>query len=129
MDFDFIETKTVLFLQIYSFRGAINALDSIQATHVYHLTQSFRFGPQIGLAANSCLEMLQKVKKQTLVGGKKQDFLIQREDIRDNWRDIKKFKPVAVIGRTNFQVFQEVVNLICTPTNPPKALYKIDDKY
>ena len=129
MNIDFIETKIVLSLQIYSFRGAINALESIQATHVYHLTQSFRFGPQIGLAANSCLEMLQKVKKQTLVGGKKQDFLIQREDIRDNWRDIKKFKPVAVIGRTNFQVFQEVVNLICTPTNPPKALYKIDDKY
>ena len=107
------------------FRGAINALESVQSTHVYHLTQSFRFGPQIGLAANACLEMLLKVKKQTLVGGKKQDFLIQREDIRDNWRDIKKFKPVAVIGRTNFQVFQEVVNLICTPTNPPKALYRV----
>ena len=111
--------------QIYRFRGAINALDSIQATHVYHLTQSFRFGPQIGLASNSCLEMLQKVKKQTLVGGKKQDFLIQREDIVD----IPKYKPIAVIGRKNFTVFQEVVDLICTPSNPPKASYKIDDSY
>ena len=92
------------------FRGAINALESVQSTHVYHLTQSFRFGPQIGLAANACLEMLQKVKKQTLVGGKKQDFLIQREDIVD----VAKYKPIAVIGRTNFNVFQEVVNLICT---------------
>ena len=111
--------------QIYMFRGAINALESVQSTHVYHLTQSFRFGPQIGLAANACLEMLQKVKKQTLVGGKKQDFLIQRDDIVD----VTKYKPIAVIGRTNFNVFQEVVNLICTPSNPPKASYKIDDSY
>ena len=34
-----------------------------------------------------------------------------------------------MIGRTNFNVFQEVVNLICTPTNPPKASYKIDANF
>ena len=27
--------------QIYMFRGAVNALDSIDATHIYHLTQRF----------------------------------------------------------------------------------------
>ena len=34
-----------------------------------------------------------------------------------------------MIGRTNFNVFQEVVNLICTPSNPPKASYKIDANF
>ena len=53
--------------QIYLFRGAVNALGSVEATHNYFLTQSFRFGPNIGLVANTCLETLQGVKKQTLV--------------------------------------------------------------
>ena len=43
-------------LQIYRFRGAINALGLVESTHLYHLTQSFPFGPNIGLVANSCLE-------------------------------------------------------------------------
>lgn len=47
--------------QIYSFRGAVNALDlvlrssltTVLATH--YLTQSFRFGADIAFLANSCL--------------------------------------------------------------------------
>ena len=99
------------------FRGAINALESVQSTHVYHLTQSFRFGPQIGLAANACLEMLQKVKKQTLVGGKKQDFLIQREDIVD----VAKYKPIG-----NVQ-FYFTLSYFCTLDGvSPKNIVKIE---
>ena len=48
--------------------------------------------------------MFQTVKTQTLVGSKKQDYLIQHEDIRD----VKKYKPIAVIGGTNYKVFQDV---------------------
>ena len=88
--------------QIYGFRGAVNALGSVQATHLYHLTQSFRFGPIIGLVANTCLERLKGVKKQTLVGGKKHDCILSRNDIVD----IQKFKPIAIIGRTNVAVFK-----------------------
>ena len=113
--------------QIYMFRGAINALASIESTQTFHLTQSFRFGPQIGLAANSCLEICQYVCKQTLVGGKKRDFIISREDI--NSETIEKYKPVAVIGRTNFRVFQEVVDLICNPDSPPSATYFYDKNF
>ncbi len=29
--------------QIYTFRGAVNALESVEATHTYRLTQSFRY--------------------------------------------------------------------------------------
>merc|ERR1711963_1224183 len=45
--------------QIYMFRGAVNALGSLDANYTYHLTQSFRFGPNIAYAANTCLETLQ----------------------------------------------------------------------
>ena len=41
--------------QIYGFRGAINALDHVESTHVLKLTQSFRFGPEIAFAANCIL--------------------------------------------------------------------------
>ena len=77
-------------------------LESVEASHTYHLTQSFRFGPAIGLVANTCLERLNSVKRQTLVGGKKTDFLRSRDDLMD----IKEFAPIAVIGRTNFGVFK-----------------------
>ena len=99
------------------FRGAINALESVQSTHVYHLTQSFRFGPQIGLAANACLEMLQKVKKQTLVGGKKQDFLIQREDIVD----VAKYKPIG-----NVQFYFNLSQFCTLDGVSPKNIVKIE---
>ena len=91
--------------QIYTFRRAINALGSIEATHTYHLTQSFRFGPAIGLVANTCLEQLNKVKRQTLVGGKKQDFLKSRDDLID----IQVYTPIAVIGRSNYGLFKGVI--------------------
>ena len=79
-------------------------LESVEASHTYHLTQSFRFGPAIGLVANTCLERLNSVKRQTLVGGKKTDFLRSRDDLMD----IKEFAPIAVIGRTNFGVFKGI---------------------
>ena len=44
--------------QIYMFRGAVNALGLISPTHTYFLTQSFRFGPEIGFVANLCLTRL-----------------------------------------------------------------------
>lgn len=43
--------------QIYEWRGAINALDAIQAEKTY-LTRSFRFGPNIARAANILLGFL-----------------------------------------------------------------------
>ena len=56
--------------QIYSFRGAVNAMNNLPATHTFYLTQSFRFGPEIAFAAASCLELLKGEKEKTLVGNK-----------------------------------------------------------
>ena len=45
--------------QIYMFRGAVNALDSIDATHTYHLTQRFvEFHAKITKAGLCHLTML-----------------------------------------------------------------------
>lgn len=40
---------------IYGFRGAVNAMDSFEIQHSTHLTQSFRFGPEIARVANDIL--------------------------------------------------------------------------
>jgi hypothetical protein len=41
--------------QIYSWRGAVNALQTVKATQTLYLTQSFRFGPEIAAVANAVL--------------------------------------------------------------------------
>ncbi|NXU49511.1 FBH1 helicase, partial [Turnix velox] len=55
--------------QIYSFRGAVNDLYSVPHTHVYYLTQSFRFGPEIAYVGATILDVCKKTRNKTLVGG------------------------------------------------------------
>ena len=40
---------------IYSWRGAVDALDNVDTDHTLYLTQSFRFGPEIADVANAIL--------------------------------------------------------------------------
>lgn len=44
--------------QIYEWRGAVNALDKVQATSECQLSKSFRFGQEIAEVANSALRLL-----------------------------------------------------------------------
>ena len=90
--------------QIYMFRGAVNALDLVSPTHTFFLTQSFRFGPEIGFVANKCLTGLKGLDNRTLVGGKKRDsFLGTGGSEKDQ---------VAFIGRTNFGLLEKLSKLI-----------------
>merc|ERR1719483_1515298 len=67
--------------QIYSFRGAVNALDLVlksDRTSVktnYFLTQSFRFGPEIAFLANSCSHGLMGPGGPDLVGSGNVDMV------------------------------------------------------
>lgn len=88
--------------QIYSFRGAINAMNQIQADTIFYLTQSFRFGPEIAQVAMTCLEVLKKEKKKTLVGSSKKSYITG-----------EKVGQLAVISRCNFTVFSEAVKKCC----------------
>jgi len=91
--------------QIYMFRGAVNALGLVSPTHTYFLTQSFRFGPEIGFVANICLTNLKKEDTRTLVGGMKRDSY-RGTNSSDNKNQ------VAFIGRSNLGIFEKLNKLI-----------------
>ncbi|NXG57240.1 FBH1 helicase, partial [Hemiprocne comata] len=55
--------------QIYTFRGAVNTLYSVPHTHIYYLTQSFRFGPEIAYVGATILDVCKRIRSKTLVGG------------------------------------------------------------
>ncbi|NXL53925.1 FBH1 helicase, partial [Podilymbus podiceps] len=55
--------------QIYTFRGAVNSLSSVSHTHVYYLTQSFRFGPEIAYVGATVLDVCKSIRNKMLVGG------------------------------------------------------------
>ena len=101
--------------QIYSFRGAVNALDlvlkskltTVLATHF--LTQSFRFGPEIAFLANTCLTGLMRSGGPDLVGSNRLDTVtgcIPKGEGRGK---------MVVLGRTNLRLFTEMVKLVCEP--------------
>jgi len=92
--------------QIYMFRGAVNALGLISPTHTYFLTQSFRFGPEIGFVANLCLTRLKNEDTRTLVGGMKRDSFRGTNSCENNKQQ------VAFIGRSNLGIFEKLNKLI-----------------
>ncbi|XP_021552347.1 F-box DNA helicase 1 [Neomonachus schauinslandi] len=86
--------------QIYTFRGAVNALFTVPHTHVFYLTQSFRFGVEIAYVGATILDVCKRVRKKTLVGGNHQSGITG---------DAKG--QVALLSRTNANVFDEAVRV------------------
>ncbi|KAI5617960.1 F-box DNA helicase 1 isoform X1 [Silurus asotus] len=104
--------------QIYTFRGAVNALHAVPHTHLYYLTQSFRFGSEIAYVSATVLHVCKKVKK-ILVGGH-QDGTVRGED-KETLDTVRLAQTqvggkVAILCRCNLTVFCEVVRL--TDVNP-----------
>nr|XP_028601782.1 F-box DNA helicase 1 isoform X2 [Podarcis muralis] len=97
--------------QIYSFRGAVNALAEVSHTHMFYLTKSFRFGSEIAYVAATLLDVLKKVRKQTLVGGS-QDGDITGTDVTGK---------VTRLSRCNQTVFEDAVKL--TNGEPPDKIH------
>ncbi|XP_047596928.1 F-box DNA helicase 1 isoform X3 [Lutra lutra] len=86
--------------QIYTFRGAVNALFTVPHTHVFYLTQSFRFGVEIAYVGATILDVCKRVRRKTLVGGNHQSGI--RGDAKGQ---------VALLSRTNANVFDEAVRV------------------
>ncbi|XP_043092103.1 F-box DNA helicase 1 isoform X2 [Puntigrus tetrazona] len=109
--------------QIYTFRGAVNALHEVPHTHVYYLTQSFRFGSEIAYIGAAVLDSCKKVK-QILVGGN-QDGSVRGEDTQTlQHLKLGQRLPegnVAILSRCNVTVFSEAVRL--TDANPTCTIY------
>ncbi|XP_059366881.1 F-box DNA helicase 1-like isoform X1 [Carassius carassius] len=109
--------------QIYTFRGAVNALHAVPHTHIYYLTQSFRFGSEIAYIGAAILYSCKKVK-QILVGGN-QDGSVRGEDTQ-TLQHLKLGQrlpegSVAILSRCNVTVFSEAVRL--TDVNPSCKIY------
>ncbi|KGL75878.1 F-box only protein 18, partial [Tinamus guttatus] len=86
--------------QIYTFRGAVNTLYMVPHTHIYYLTQSFRFGPEIAYVGATILDVCKRIRNKTLVGGN------QEGDVRGSVEG-----KIAILSRSNFSVFEDAVRL------------------
>ncbi|KAE8281648.1 F-box DNA helicase 1 [Larimichthys crocea] len=105
--------------QIYTFKGAVNALNIVAHTHIYYLTQSFRFGAEIAYVGATILKVCKGVQK-ILVGGKQKGAVCDdtADDIRATLRTGFSHCPgkTAILSRCNVSVFSEAVRL--TDANP-----------
>ncbi|XP_072858554.2 F-box DNA helicase 1 isoform X2 [Pogona vitticeps] len=87
--------------QIYTFRGAVNALSEVPHTHIFYLTQSFRFGPEIAYVGATILDVCKKVRNKTLVGSN------QEGDVTG----VGVTGKVARLSRNNQTVFEDAVSV------------------
>jgi superfamily I DNA/RNA helicase len=85
--------------QIYSWRGAVNAMKRIESRHVSRLTQSFRFGHAIADAANEVLELLESPAR-----------IRGNPRIRSVIRSVKD--PEAILCRTNAGAIDQLIDAI-----------------
>ena len=84
--------------------GSLNALHNVKFSPPDH-----RFGPEIAFMAECCLAGLVRksgAKAPPLVGSGKADWVIGEEEVT-------KKTTIAVISRTNFGQFEEMVKLVC----------------
>lgn len=86
---------------IYEWRGAVNALGSIEEANRTLLTQSFRFGPAIADVANGVLDLL--ASDLRLVGFDK--------IASEVWTDQQHTSPNALLTRTNAKAVLNVLEL------------------
>ncbi|XP_075064678.1 F-box DNA helicase 1 [Mixophyes fleayi] len=94
--------------QIYTFRGAVNALCEVPHTHIFYLTESFRFGAEIAYIGATILDACKKVRHKVLVGGNQEGTV----------RDCSQTR-VAILSRTNACVFDQAVS-VTSGENPPR---------
>lgn len=86
--------------QIYSWRGAINAMQRFQSPNVARLTQSFRFGNAVADVAN---EVLLKY-----LGS---EHLLKGNPLRDSRLETQQ-KPKAILCRTNAECIRQVIRAL-----------------
>jgi F-box protein 18 (helicase) len=98
------------FQQIYSWRGAVDAMDMIDAPTLY-LTQSFRFGDKIAGAANKLLIDCLNCEKP----------VVGHPDITDELPDtLPSDEPYTIICRTNVEIFRQALR--CAVAQTPMCM-------
>lgn len=94
--------------QIYTFRGAINAMSRVRPTSNHYLTRSFRFGPQVAHICNSLLSGLKGMDHRTIVG-----------TLNECITSGEVVGQLCIISRTNFEQYVEAVRA----TSPESIRY------
>lgn len=90
--------------QIYEWRGAVNAMELIDAPHTCHLTTSFRFGESIASAASAVLRSLGETRPLTGNSDRKSFVGADRCD--------------TVLARTNSSVMSTVISALDSGRTP-----------
>ncbi|XP_044198576.1 F-box DNA helicase 1 isoform X1 [Thunnus albacares] len=112
--------------QIYTFKGAVNALHIVDHTHIFYLTQSFRFGAEIAYVGATILKVCKKVQK-ILVGGKQKGGVCGETADKVAASLRMGVSPcrgkTAILSRCNSSVFTQAVQL--TDANPHCRLHYI----
>lgn len=98
--------------QIYSWRGAINAMRQTNC-QTFYLTQSWRFGPHVASVANSILKTFFDEQKALIGNGK--DALVSSFDPTDVY---------TIICRTNNELFSQAINQVAAG----KTIHVIGDQ-
>ncbi|XP_059182221.1 F-box DNA helicase 1 isoform X2 [Centropristis striata] len=112
--------------QIYTFKGAVNSLNIVHHTHIYYLTQSFRFGAEIAYVGATILQVCKGVEK-ILVGGKQKGGVCDEDadkigEALNTGVSLGQGK-TAILARCNITVFSEAVRL--TDSNPQCQIHLI----
>ena len=81
--------------QIYEWRGAVNAMERVHTKHRTALTQSFRFGPLIAVAASKVIALL---GAKEMIRGSPQIH-----------SDVCQVNPDAILCRTNLGVMTHLI--------------------
>jgi F-box protein 18 (helicase) len=93
--------------QIYSFHGAVDAMDGLHAMHVHSLTQSFWFGPNIASTlASMSLPQTLKLRFKKVNGEKNLVGMPIKDSILG---EVRTYAPqnTTIICRTNHKVYSE----------------------
>ncbi|XP_056338274.1 F-box DNA helicase 1 isoform X2 [Oenanthe melanoleuca] len=98
--------------QIYTFRGAVNTLHLLPHTHLFFLTQSFRFGPEIAYVGSTILDVCKGIRGKTLLGGSQHGHV-----------GGARLGTVALLSRSNLNVFEDAVEL--SGRDPPAKIHII----
>ncbi|XP_017288054.1 F-box DNA helicase 1 [Kryptolebias marmoratus] len=100
--------------QIYTFKGAVNALDIANHTHIFYLTQSFRFGAEIAYVGATILRVCKGVQK-ILVGGKQKGGVCDETANKalEAMKTGVSHSPgeIGILSRCNLGVFKTAVQL------------------
>ena len=110
---------------IYAFRGAkSSSLMGLRDVQELPLTQTFRFGPQIGAVANTVL-FIKEHSRQTRTDKPTWDpyRLRSKPDVpsivryaEDHPEQLPGLEPLCVIARSNMQLMQYAVPILCAAT-------------